>query len=116
MLEDTVLNLYNMMAHFVATMTNAYARPAPATARPLGAQANATGPENQIPAQTAQGSQAAQQPRNSELSGSRARRESQRTHASVFDRLGVEDGDKVDSTWAPNATGGTGDLRNHLNQ
>ena len=71
---------------------------------------------SQAPAQAAQGVQAAQQPRNLEQSGSRARGGSQRTRASVFDRLGVEDGDEMDSTWTPNATRGLGDLGNHLNQ
>ena len=36
-LEDTVLNLSNMMAQFVSTMINAHLAPASAIARPLGA-------------------------------------------------------------------------------
>ena len=58
-LEDTVLNLSNMMAQFVTTMTNAHVVLARAIATPLGTQANSAGLENKAPVQTAQGSQAA---------------------------------------------------------
>ena len=69
-LEDTVLNLSNMMTRFVAAMTNAQAAPAPAVARQLGERTNSVGNGVQAP------DQVAQRPRNSELSRSIARGES----------------------------------------
>ena len=110
------MNLSNMMAQFVATMTNAQDAPIPAAARPPSMQDNLIGHEDQDPAQVACGDQAARRARNPEASQSRTRGESQRTRVSVFDRLEAENEDETDSTWTPDAAGSAGDLRDHINQ
>ena len=115
-LEGAVLNLSNMMAQFVATMTNAQDAPIPAAARPPSTQDNSIGHEDQDPAQVASGDQAARRARNPEASQSRTRGESQRTRVSVFDRLEAENEDETDSTWTPDAARSAGDLRDHINQ
>ena len=84
-LEGAEMNLSNMMAQFVAILTNAQAAPIPAVARPLGARDKSVGHGGQDPALVACGDQAAQSARNPEASQNRTRGGSQCTRVSIFD-------------------------------
>ena len=70
----------------------------------------------QASAQAAHNDPTIRHPRNPDAARSKTEGGSQRTHTSVFDRLGAEVKNETDSTWTPNATRSTRDLRNHLNQ
>ena len=63
-LEDTVLNLSNIMTQFVATMTSTQVAPTPALIRPLDADDNLVGCEDQASLQAAHGERAARRQRN----------------------------------------------------